>query len=266
MSHVTVKRVLITGTTSGVGRALLEHYVEREIAVIAVNRRRVADVEARYPGVRFECLDVRCTEEVARLVSGLAASGELPDVFILNAGINRIDNDARFDLAACRETIDTNLFGALSFVAPLTEVSPSKVERHVIAISSMVSYAGNPYGVGYYASKRALTACFDVWAKMYAGTDLVFQQIMLGPVHTSIFTMASRLPRWMGRIKDLFSVSPADTARAVARFALTKRKKLIFPLRAFPIFLAVGLLQHVLPAVLQGRKTLEGERRRQQPR
>ena len=266
MFRVTASRVLITGTTSGVGRALLEYYVERGTAVISVNRRRVAELESRYPSVRFECLDVRCVDDVARLISGLATSGQLPEVFILNAGINRIDNDERFDLSPCKEVIDTNLFGALSFVAPLTELSPSQIQRHVIAISSMVSYAGNPYGVGYYASKRALTSCFDVWSRMYAGTDLVFQQVMLGPVRTSIFTMASRLPRWMGRIKALFSASPSATAAAVARFASTRRKKLIYPLRAFPLFLTVRLLQRLFPGFLQGRKTLDGERRRARSR
>jgi NAD(P)-dependent dehydrogenase (short-subunit alcohol dehydrogenase family) len=265
MSSVTVKRVLITGTTSGVGRALLEHYVERGTAVISVNRRRMDELESRYPNVRFECLDVRSAEEVARLVRGLAASGELPDVFILNAGINRIDNDERFELAPCREVLDTNLFGVLSFVAPLTELAPSQRQRHVLAISSMVNYVGNPYGVGYYASKRALTACFDVWAKMYAGTDLVFQQVMLGPVRTAIFTMASRLPRWMGRIKDLFSVSQADTARAVAGFALTRRKKLFYPRRALPLYLAMWLGQHLVPGFFQGRRNLDGKTRRAPP-
>ena len=45
----------------------------------------------------------------------------------------------------------------------------------------MVNYAGNPYGLGYYISKKALTACFDVWSGMYARTDLVFKQVaMLG--------------------------------------------------------------------------------------
>ena len=40
---------------------------------------------------------------------------------------------------------------------------------------------------------------------MYAGTDLVFQQVMLGPVHTAIYTMADELPAWMVWIKNVFS-------------------------------------------------------------
>ena len=223
-----VKSVLITGTTSGVGGGLLRHYVERGVKVISVNRRRDAELEAQYPSVRFACVDVRSPDRVENLVRELAASGDLPDVFILNAGINRLDNDEAFDLPLYREVIDTNLYGALNFVAPLTRVPAAGVERHIVAISSMVDYAGNPYALGYYSSKKALTACFDVWAAMYAETDLVFKQVM--------------------------------------RFAPTRKRKLIYPLRALPAFGAMWLGRRFVPGFFEGRKTLDGRPRRRQPR
>ena len=260
-----VKSVLITGTTSGLGRGLLQHYAKQAVKVISVNRRRVAELEAQYPSVRFECLDVRSAESVENLVRDLAASGDLPDVFILNAGINRLDNDEAFALPLYREVIDTNLYGVLNFIAPLTRVPAAGVERHIVAISSMVNYAGNPYGLGYSTSKKALTACFDVWAGMYAQTDLVFKQVMLGPVHTAIYTMGDRLPGWMVRIKSLSSASLDETVRAISRFATTRRKKLIYPLRALPAFGAMWLGRRLIPGFLQGRKTLDGRPRRRRP-
>jgi NAD(P)-dependent dehydrogenase (short-subunit alcohol dehydrogenase family) len=259
---VSVESVLITGTTSGVGRALLEHYARNGAKVIAANRRRVAELESRYPSVRFECVDVRCAQDVDELLRGLAASGQLPEVFILNAGINRVDNDESFDLPVYREVIDTNLYGVLNFVAPLTQLSVSHGERHVIAISSMASYAGNPYGLGYTTSKKALTACFEVWSRMYAGTDLVFQQVILGPVPTAIYTMADRFPSWMVWLRRLFSASPDGTVRALSRFALTRKKKLFYPLRALPLYVAMWLGQCLVPGFFQGRKTLDGTVRR----
>ena len=146
--------VLITGTTSGIGRGLLQLYAKQAVKVISVNRVRVAELEAQHPSVRFECVDVRSAESVETLVRDLAASGDLPDVFILNAGINRLDNDEAFDLPLYREVIDTNLYGALNFIAPLTRVPAARVERHIVAISSMINYAGNPYGLGYATSKE----------------------------------------------------------------------------------------------------------------
>jgi NAD(P)-dependent dehydrogenase (short-subunit alcohol dehydrogenase family) len=259
---MNVKSVLITGTTSGLGRALLEHYAKSGAKVISVNRRRVAELESQYPSVRFECVDVRSAEDVDKLVRSLAESGELPEVLILNAGINRVDNDESFQLSSYREVIDTNLYGVLNFVQPLTQLPAVHVQRHVVAVSSMASYVGNPYGLGYYTSKKALTACFEVWAKMYAGTDLVFQQVMLGPVATGIYTMADKFPAWMVWIKNRFSASLDGTVRAVSRFALTRKKKLIYPWQAIPLYVGMWLGQRVIPGLFQGRKTRDGKTRR----
>lgn len=255
------KSVLITGTTSGLGRGLLQHYARERLRVISVNRRRVPELESQYPSVRFECVDVRAAAGVERLVGELAASGELPDLYILNAGVNRLDNDAPFDLSAYREVMDTNLFGVLNFIGPLSALPPAGVERHIVAISSMVKYAGNPHGLGYTTSKQAVTACFDVWARMYAGTDLVFQQVMLGPVDTAIYTMPDRFPSWMTRVKELASASIEEAVVAIARFARTRKKKLIYPVRALPLFGAMWVGQRLVPRFLDGRKAL-GERRR----
>lgn len=254
--------VLITGTTSGVGRALLEHYAGSGAQVISVNRRRVPALESQHPAVRFECVDVRSAEQVGRLIENLAESGELPEVFILNAGINRIDNDESFGLSSYREVIDTNLYGVLNFIQPLTLLPPGRVPRHVIAISSMAHYVGNPYGLGYHTSKRALTTCFGVWSRMYAGTDLLFQQVMLGPVRTGIYTMADQFPTWMVRIRNVFSGSLDGTVRAVSRLALTRRKRLFYPWRAVPLYLCLWLCQSLVPGFFQGRKTLAGKARR----
>lgn len=258
-----VERVLITGTTSGVGRALLEYYVERGAHVVSVNRRRVPELESRYPSVRFELVDVRASEGVERLVQSLADARELPDVFILNAGVNCVDNDESFQLEVYRSVLDTNLYGVLHFVAPLTRLPASQSPRHIVAVSSMASYVGNPYGLGYHTSKRALSACFDVWSQMYAETDLIFQQVMLGPVRTPIYTMADKFPRWMSWLKDAVSGSLDGTARAIARFARTRGKKLYYPWRAVPLYFGMWSLRRVVPGFFRGRATLEGKARRE---
>ncbi len=259
------KRVLITGTTSGVGLALLEHFAARGARIVAVNRRLVPELEARHPSVRFAHVDVRSAEGVDRLLRDLAAAGELPEVFILNAGINRVDNDQAFQPAVFRDVLETNLHGVLHFVAPLTALPAGPRERHLIAISSMVTYGASPYGLGYGTSKQALTACFEAWSRMYAGTDLVFQQVILGPVPTAIHTLTEHLPAWMGYVRSRFSASPEDTARAIAGFASTRKPKLFYPRRALPLFWAAGLGQRLIPGFLQGRKTLEGKARRTKP-
>lgn len=261
-----VESVLVTGTTSGVGGALLELYSRRGARIISVNRRRVPELERRYPRVRFECVDVRAAEEVEELLRGLAESGALPELFILNAGINRTDNDESFAVSSYRSVMETNLYGVLNFVQPLTRLAAGRSPRHVVAISSMVNYAGNPYALGYLTSKQALTTCFEVLSRMYAGTDLVFQRVMLGPVTgTAMFTMHERLPSWMVWLKSAFSGSLEGTARAISAFASTRRRRLFHPRRAVLLFLGLWACQAVVPGFFRGRKTLAGRARRAVP-
>jgi NAD(P)-dependent dehydrogenase (short-subunit alcohol dehydrogenase family) len=253
--------VLITGTTSGVGRALLDHYARSGARVVSVNRRRVPELESAYPTVRFESVDVRATEQVHELLQSLAEAGQLPETFILNAGINQIDNDESFELAAYRTVIDTNLYGVLNFVEPVLKLPRQRVRRHLIAIGSMARYAGNPYGLGYTTSKRALCECFEVWSRMYGGTELVFQQVMLGPIHTAIFTMADEFPPWMVRLKRLFTGSPEATARAISRFARSRRSKLFYPWHAIPLYFGIWLCRVLVPGFWRGQRTLKGAAR-----
>ena len=257
------RSVLITGTTSGVGRALLEHYAQKGVSIVSVNRRHDSELESQYPSVRFEYVDVRNADEVQRLVEGLDKTAELPELLVLNAGINRLDNDESFDLGAYKSVIDTNLYGVLHFIGPLTRLPMGQIPRHVVAISSMANYVGNPYGLGYFTSKRALTACFEVWSKMYAGTDLIFQQVMLGPVPTAIYTMDDRSPPWMVRVRDSFSGSLDGTVRAISRLVLTRRRKLFYPWRAVPLYWGMWLGQRLISGFFQGRKTLAGKARRE---
>ena len=260
------RSVLITGTTSGVGRSLLEHYARRGASIVAVNRRRVPELESRFPSVRFEHVDVRDADSVQKLVEGLAETSELPDLFLLNAAINLVDNDESFELAAYKSVIDTNLYGVLHFIGPLTRLPAGQIPRHVVAISSMAHYVGNPYGLGYFTSKRALTTCFDVWSRMYSGTDLVFQQVLLGPVPSSMYRMDDQLPAWVAWIRDSFSGSLDGTVLAVSRFALTRRKKLFHPWQAVPLYLGMWLGQRFIPGFFRGCKTLKGKaRRRSEP-
>jgi NAD(P)-dependent dehydrogenase (short-subunit alcohol dehydrogenase family) len=260
-----VESVLVTGTTSGVGRALLELYAKSGAKVIAVNRRRVPELESSYPQVRFECVDVRSAEEVDRLIRSLEESAEVPSVFILNAGINRTDNDESFELCSFKSVMETNLYGVLNFVQPMTRLAPGEGPRHLVAISSMASYVGNPYGLGYCTSKQALTTCFEAWSKMYAGTDLVFQRVMLGPVHTAMYTMHDSFPAWMVWLKNAFSASLDGTASAISRFAATRRRRLFYPWRALPLYLGMWACTAFVPGFFQGRKTLAGTGRRREP-
>jgi hypothetical protein len=100
---------------------------------------------------------------------------------------------------------------------------------------------------------------------MYAGSDLVFQLVMLGPVRTAMYTMADRFPAWMVRVKETFSASLDGTVHAITRFAGTRRRKLFYPRRAVALYLGMGVCRAVVPGFFRGRTPLSGGERRAAP-
>jgi len=253
--------VLITGTTSGIGCGLLEHYAGNNFHVTALNRRTDETGKLRWPGVRFVTVDVRDTAGVAQLIHALAQENDLPDIFVLNAGINRVDNDTHLDLVQFRDTMDTNLYGAINFAAPLTELKSWPHPIKIVAISSTTNYGANPYCLGYYISKIALTRCFQILSDMYSSTPLRFKWVILGPVPTAINSSGDKFPKIMIIIKNLFSATLENAVHTISKFALNNRHQLIYPWKAYFLFRAMGIARLLIPGFYQGQKTLSGEPR-----
>ena len=78
--------VLITGTTSGLGRAFLDLDYKRGDEVIAVNRRSAPDLEREYPRARFPVLDISKAHAVYHFLAQLDRDWKAPGLLILNAG------------------------------------------------------------------------------------------------------------------------------------------------------------------------------------
>ncbi len=246
--------VLITGTTSGIGRGLMDFYVKKGIKVFAVNRRQDAALEALYPTVEFHKVDIQDAAAVKKLIADLVDRKKVPSIFVLNAGINKVDNDEFFSLDGFREVLNTNLFGALNFVAPLVALRHQLPETKIVAISSVTNYAANPYCLGYYISKKALTQSFKVFCEMYRKTNLKFKWVVLGPVLTPIVSSSDKFPKIMTQIKNWFSVSVDRTVKAIAKFAVSNRVSMIFPFRARILFRGIWLAQQLIPGFYRGRK------------
>ena len=258
---MTTKHVLITGTTSGIGLGLLEHFARKGVRITAVNRRVDRAWSTPYPQVASQCLDVRDAAAIKNLIWALAKAGELPDLFILNAGINRLDNDSALNLEQFREVLETNFLGVLNFVAPLTELKAWPHRIKVVAISSVTNYIGNPYCLSYYISKKALTESFEIFAAMYCKTNLRFQWVVLGPVPSGIYATSENFPKIMVRIKEIFTVSLDRAVHVIAEFSQSDRRRLIFPMRAYFLVQGMRLLRFLIPGFYRGKKTLGGQER-----
>jgi NADP-dependent 3-hydroxy acid dehydrogenase YdfG len=147
-----VARVLITGCSTGIGRATAVELTERGHHVTATARRLEAldDLDVAAKAV----LDVDDDSSVAAAVQG---AGEI-DALVNNAGFEVAGPIERADLSDVRDMFETNVFGLARMVQA---VAPQMRERGggtIVNLSSIAGVASPPLGGFYAASKFAVEA------------------------------------------------------------------------------------------------------------
>jgi NADP-dependent 3-hydroxy acid dehydrogenase YdfG len=163
---LTNRCVLVTGASSGIGRACAEAFAVRGSRLLLVARRsdRLEDL-AKELGDRSDAevltstLDVRDRGAVDAWYQGLAPGWREIDVLVNNAGLSRgLSPLHEGEVDDWEEMIDTNLKGLLYVTRA---VLPGMVERgggHVINIGSIAGHEVYPGGNVYCATKHAVTA------------------------------------------------------------------------------------------------------------
>ena len=146
--------VLITGASSGIGKACAEHLHRRGYRVYGTTRREPGKLSAfAYTMIRMDVDDDNSVERGIRLI--LAREGRL-DVVVNNAGmgISGAVEDTCLDEAKAQ--FETNFFGVLRVCRQALPVMRSQGAGRIINIGSVAGLIGVPFNGLYCASKFAL--------------------------------------------------------------------------------------------------------------
>lgn len=170
--------VFITGVSSGIGKGLAEHYIEKGANVYGVSRR-VPDIKSEnFHHISLDLLDYPAVEtQIPRLLGG-----ENLDLAVLNAGVlGKIQPMTHADLNELKGTMETNLWSQKVLLDVL--MKNSKIET-VIGISSGAAVNGNFGWSGYSISKAAFNMLIQLYAREYEDTK--FYALAPGLVDTSM--------------------------------------------------------------------------------
>ncbi|MBR2298439.1 MAG: SDR family NAD(P)-dependent oxidoreductase [Bacteroidales bacterium] len=157
-----MKRILITGATSGIGRATALKLAKPQTQIIITGRRAerlqeiAQEIQARGAECQTLCFDVRSEEECRQYLEPLGNVDVLVNNAGLAAGLEHIDKGSTADWDAM---IDTNVKGLL-YVTRI--ISSAMVEAgrggHIINIGSIAGTEPYENGAVYCASKHAVHA------------------------------------------------------------------------------------------------------------
>ena len=162
------KVVIITGASSGIGKALAIEFATRGANLVVGARNYVALCEltesliSQYniQAVAVQC-DVSIEEDCAHLIKQAILTFKQIDVLINNAGISMRALFKDVELSVLKQIMDINYWGTVyctKYALPhITETQGS-----IVGVSSVAGYKGLPGRAGYSASKFAMNGFLDV--------------------------------------------------------------------------------------------------------
>jgi NADP-dependent 3-hydroxy acid dehydrogenase YdfG len=251
----TPRSVLVTGASSGIGRALALEYARRGAHVFVTARREAelaslcADITAaggRASKAVCDVADTRAAYDVVR-----AAEREMGslDMVIANAGIGGTAHAVRFALDDVMRMFDVNVKGAVATLASAIPIMLERKQGHLVGVSSLAGRRALPASAAYSASKAALSTFLEGLRIDLAPSGIGVTDVQPGFVETPLTD------------KNEFSMPfmwPVDKAARYIADRLERAPRIV----AFPLPLAAASrLSQFLPFWIHAMATRWGRSR-----
>ena len=219
------KTALITGATSGIGRAVADIFAENKYNLIVTGRRseRLQELKAALEqqhgiSVLALCFDVRNNDEVVRNIASLPVEWRNIDVLVNNAGLavglNHIQDGVLDDW---ERMIDTNIKGLLYVTRAVSPLMVARNSGHIVNICSVAGKEVYENGNVYCATKHAVDALSKAMRIDMLEHNIKVTNICPGAVETefSIVRFKGDTQRAAGTYKGIEPLTGRDIAECI---------------------------------------------------
>lgn len=227
----TDKVWLITGSSTGLGRALAQAVLERGYYLVATARQpeQLKELSDRYPDrVTTIALDVTNAQSIQQAVEAALNAYNRIDVLVNNAGYGTVGAIEEVNDDDIRRQFDTNLFGAINVTRAILPTLREQRSGHILNISSANGISAFA-GVGIYsATKFALEAISEALAQEVKPLGIKVTIIEPGSSRTNfssraLSTLSHQINDYaqtsgkiMQRLQERDGKQPNDPAKAAA--------------------------------------------------
>jgi NAD(P)-dependent dehydrogenase (short-subunit alcohol dehydrogenase family) len=151
------KTVLITGTSSGYGKATAQLFLDRGWNVVATMRQPKPDIFGpQDKRLRVLPLDVTDSDNLSNAIAEAISAFGTIDVVVNNAGIGVVGVFEATPMATVREVFETNTFGVMAITQAVLPLFRERRSGVVVNVTSSVTLARMPLAAAYTASKAAI--------------------------------------------------------------------------------------------------------------
>ena len=157
--------VLVTGTSSGIGKCCAEHLSQQGYRVYGTSRRTDSTLSERRPSNTnmFKMIQMDVTDEssVKKGIDDIIARESRIDAVVNNAGFAIIGSLEDTTIAEVKSQLETNFFGALRVCRAVLPGMRRQRAGHIVSVSSIGGLIGLPFQSAYSASKFALEGAME---------------------------------------------------------------------------------------------------------
>ena len=147
------KTAIVTGASSGIGKATAAALVRAGFKVFGTSRRPAVNGPN---GVSMLVCDVTSEESIKKLVSDVLQQAGRIDLLVNNAGMGLFGGAEESSVDQVRALFDVNLFGVMRMTNAVLPFMRRNGGGHIINISSVLGFIPAPYSAHYGATKHAI--------------------------------------------------------------------------------------------------------------
>jgi 3-oxoacyl-[acyl-carrier protein] reductase len=174
------RRVLITGASKGIGRAVADRVAQAGNIPVGLARTR----PDTFPGQFYE-VDLADRAATAKALDAVLAVGPI-DAVVNNVGFVRLGRIGSIDLDHLFDTYDLNVRVAIQVTQAALPGMLATGWGRIVNVTSLTTL-GTPERTPYAAAKAALEACTRIWANELAATGITVNAVAPGPTETELY-------------------------------------------------------------------------------